>query len=145
MRFWIGLRSNKMVCEVIHKVSSFSQRAFIFLLVWIVSNEQLLAWVRNPVPISQLDTVSALKCFVPQVDASQKICNGIPQNEAGILSHCQFSDFPFYTCVCIFAGPHSAVLIRCIWLLVRLPQTATLTEQPQPRTASVRWSSASLS
>ncbi|KAG5717983.1 hypothetical protein E4T56_gene1729 [Termitomyces sp. T112] len=66
--------------------------------VWIVSNEQLLAWVRNPVPISQLDTVSALKCSTPQVDASQKICNGMPQNEGGLLSHCQFSDFPFYTC-----------------------------------------------
>ncbi|KAG6818372.1 hypothetical protein H0H93_005494 [Arthromyces matolae] len=68
------------------------------LAVWIVSNEQLLAWVQNPVPISQLDTVSALKCSTPQVDSSLKICNGIPQNENGLLSHCDFSDFPFYTC-----------------------------------------------
>jgi hypothetical protein len=68
--------------------------------VWIVSNEQLLAWVQNPVPVSQLGSVDALKCSTPQVDASQKICNGIPQNENGLLSHCAFSDFPFYTCVC---------------------------------------------
>ncbi|KAJ7439981.1 hypothetical protein FB451DRAFT_143851 [Mycena latifolia] len=66
--------------------------------VWIVSNEQLLAWVQNPVPVSQLDSVSALKCSTPQVDASEKICNGIPQNENGLLSHCPFPDFPFYTC-----------------------------------------------
>ncbi|TDL28107.1 hypothetical protein BD410DRAFT_782072 [Rickenella mellea] len=66
--------------------------------VWIVSNEQLLAWVRNPVPVSQLNTLDALKCSTPQVDASTKICNGIPQNENGLLSHCDFSDFPFYTC-----------------------------------------------
>ncbi|KAG6852640.1 hypothetical protein C0991_010259 [Blastosporella zonata] len=66
--------------------------------VWIVSNEQLLAWVRNPVPVSQLDTVDALKCSTPQVSATQQICNGIPQNENGLLSHCDFSDFPFYTC-----------------------------------------------
>ncbi|EIN14312.1 hypothetical protein PUNSTDRAFT_49130 [Punctularia strigosozonata HHB-11173 SS5] len=66
--------------------------------VWIVSNEQLLAWVKNPVPVDQLDQVDALKCSTPDVDASEKICNGIPQNEAGLLSHCAFSDFPFYTC-----------------------------------------------
>ncbi|KAF9011298.1 hypothetical protein BDQ17DRAFT_1387684 [Cyathus striatus] len=66
--------------------------------VWIVSNEQLLEWVRNPVPVSQLDTVSALKCSTPQVDSKLQICNGIPQNENGLLSHCAFSDFPFYTC-----------------------------------------------
>ncbi|KAG6855526.1 hypothetical protein H0H87_001566 [Tephrocybe sp. NHM501043] len=66
--------------------------------VWIVSNEQLLEWVRNPVPISELNSVNALKCSTPQVDASLKICNGIPQNENGILSHCAFPDFPFYTC-----------------------------------------------
>ncbi|KAF8215626.1 hypothetical protein K438DRAFT_1798990 [Mycena galopus ATCC 62051] len=66
--------------------------------VWIVSNEQLLAWVQNPVTVANLDSVAALKCSTPQVDASQKICNGIPGNEAGLLSHCDFSDFPFYTC-----------------------------------------------
>jgi hypothetical protein len=67
--------------------------------VWIVSNEQLLAWVQNPMPISQLDQVSALKCSTPQVNSTEKICNGMPQNEAGLLDHCDFPDFPFFTCV----------------------------------------------
>ena len=53
--------------------------------MWIVSNEQLLAWVRNPVPVSQLDSFSGLKCTTPAVDASLQICNGVPQNEAGAL------------------------------------------------------------
>ncbi|KDR85820.1 hypothetical protein GALMADRAFT_132466 [Galerina marginata CBS 339.88] len=66
--------------------------------VWIVSNIQLLQWVQNPVPVSQLSSFAPLKCTSPQVDTSQKICNGIPQNENGLLSHCAFSDFPFYTC-----------------------------------------------
>jgi len=66
--------------------------------VWIVSNEQLLAWVRNPVPVSQLNSFAPLKCASPQVDSSLQICNGIPHNEQGLLSHCDFSDFPFYTC-----------------------------------------------
>ncbi|PFH48892.1 hypothetical protein AMATHDRAFT_5410 [Amanita thiersii Skay4041] len=52
----------------------------------------------NPVPLCKLDSVSSLKCTVPQVDASLKICNGMPHNERGLLSHCGFSNFPFYTC-----------------------------------------------
>ena len=64
-----------------------------------MSNEQLLDWVRHPVPNSQLGNVASLKCNTPQVDASERICNGIPQNEDGLLSHCPFNDFPFYTCV----------------------------------------------
>ena len=67
--------------------------------VWIVSTGQLLDWVRNPVPASQLNNLDSFKCSTPQVDSSRKICNGVPQNEAGLLSHCAFPDFPFYTCV----------------------------------------------
>ncbi|KAI0829015.1 hypothetical protein BC628DRAFT_1315908 [Trametes gibbosa] len=65
---------------------------------WIVSSLQLLEWVRNPVPLSQLDSFDPLKCSTPAVDSSLKICNGMPQNEDGLLAHCAFSDFPFYTC-----------------------------------------------
>jgi len=65
--------------------------------VWIVSSEQLLAWTQNPTPVADLDGFDSLKCSTPQVDA--KICNGMPENEAGLLSHCAFPDFPFYTCV----------------------------------------------
>jgi len=64
--------------------------------VWIVSNEQLLAWMQNPKPISQLDEVEAFKCPTPQV--SEKICNGIPDNEEGLLETCPFADFPWKTC-----------------------------------------------
>jgi len=64
--------------------------------VWIVSTEQLLAWVQNPVPLSQLDSFAPLKCSVPQVN--QSVCDGIPANEQGLLDQCNFSDFPFYTC-----------------------------------------------
>jgi hypothetical protein len=65
--------------------------------VWIVSTEQLLAWVQNPVPLSQLNSFDPLKCSTPQVN--QSICDGIPANEQGLLDRCDFSDFPFFTCV----------------------------------------------
>jgi hypothetical protein len=64
--------------------------------VWIISNDQLLQWMKNPTKISDLNNFDGLKCTTPQVDA--KICNGMPSNEAGLLAHCAFSDFPFYTC-----------------------------------------------
>ena len=70
----------------------------VFFAVWIVSSEQLLEWVRNPVPVSQLNDFAPLKCSTPAVDSSLKICNGIPQNEQGLIELCAFSDFPFYTC-----------------------------------------------
>ncbi|KAJ7731234.1 hypothetical protein B0H16DRAFT_1329486 [Mycena metata] len=66
--------------------------------VWIINNAQLLAWMQNPKSIADLDQVDALKCSTPQVDTSEKICNGIPANEDGLLSHCDFPDFPFFTC-----------------------------------------------
>jgi len=66
--------------------------------VWIVSNEQLLDYVQHPVTVANLDSVNSLKCSTPQVDPSQKICNGIPQNENGQLSSCPFPEFPFFTC-----------------------------------------------
>ncbi|KAK7051762.1 family 4 carbohydrate esterase [Favolaschia claudopus] len=66
--------------------------------VWIVSSEQLLEWVKNPVPVSKLDSAVALKCSVPKIDAGLQVCNGVPQNEASVLQTCSFPDFTFYTC-----------------------------------------------
>jgi hypothetical protein len=64
--------------------------------VWIVNNRQLLDWVRNPVPVSQLNSIESFQCALPVV--SEKICNGMPSNEAGLLSSCPFTEFPFFTC-----------------------------------------------
>lgn len=69
----------------------------LFSLVWIVSSEQLLAWTQNPTPVANVNDFAPFQCSTPQVDA--RICDGIPANEAGLLSQCLFSDFPFYTCV----------------------------------------------
>ncbi len=69
--------------------------------VWIVSNKQLLAWMQNPVPASQLNTLDAFKCQVPNVG---HICNGFAKNN-DLLEHCisdvagdALNNAPFYTC-----------------------------------------------
>jgi hypothetical protein len=64
--------------------------------VWIISNEQLLKWMKNPTKVDDLNNFDGFKCATPEVDA--KICNGIPKNQDGLLQKCAFSDFPFYTC-----------------------------------------------
>ncbi|KAI5477686.1 chitin deacetylase [Pseudohyphozyma bogoriensis] len=66
--------------------------------VWIVSNSQMLEWLKAPVPISQLSNFTALGCSTPQVDPTLKICNGIEVNEVGLLTNCPFADFPWTTC-----------------------------------------------
>lgn len=98
--------------------------------VWIVSSEQLLEWVKNPKPISQLDQVDALKCATPNVDASKQICNGIPGNQKGLLNHCAFNDFPWYTCVRDNLA-HAVSSVTDMFIVVRLPQRATHRRQPR--------------
>jgi len=102
--FWTGHRCSQTVCKFLYSVKSLEFHFNNFHVVWIVLNKQLLGWVQNPVPISNLNSVDSLKCSTPQVDSSLQICNGIPQNENGLLSHCTFSDFPFYTCVSDFGS-----------------------------------------
>ncbi|GAA5827690.1 hypothetical protein JCM11251_001788 [Rhodosporidiobolus azoricus] len=71
--------------------------------VWIVSNEQMLEWIRNPVPLSRIDQVEALRCTTPDID--DKICNGLMPNQAGLLNKCNFEEFPWTTCYYCPATP----------------------------------------
>jgi hypothetical protein len=93
--------------------------------VWIVSTEQLLAWVQNPVPLSELDSFTPLKCSVPEIN--QSICDGIPDNEQGLPDLCDFPDFPFYTCVSLEGRFNSLVSDD---IIVRLSCGGTLSRQP---------------
>ncbi|GAA6011540.1 hypothetical protein JCM10207_002652 [Rhodosporidiobolus poonsookiae] len=71
--------------------------------VWIVSNVQMLEWMKNPVPNSQMGDVDAFKCTTPDID--DKICNGMPENEQGLLNKCNFESFPWTTCFYCPAEP----------------------------------------
>ena len=101
--------------------------------VWIVSNEQLLDWVRHPVPASQLNSIPSFQCTTPEVSASEKICNGIPQNQEGLLARCAFPDFPFYTCVSDFAtGTRGNLMLTALVDLVWMPNCSTKPWESQP-------------
>ncbi|GJN93919.1 hypothetical protein Rhopal_006978-T1 [Rhodotorula paludigena] len=66
--------------------------------VWIVSNKQLLEWMRNPVTNEHIADVEGLGCGSPAVPEDENICNGIPVNMAGLLNRCDFAAFPWQTC-----------------------------------------------
>ncbi|KDE02386.1 hypothetical protein MVLG_07058 [Microbotryum lychnidis-dioicae p1A1 Lamole] len=66
--------------------------------VWFVKNQQLLAWMRDPKSNNQIAQSPALQCSTPAVDASLKICNGLAQNEAGLLLQCPFTEFSWTNC-----------------------------------------------
>ncbi|KAF9020179.1 hypothetical protein BDZ89DRAFT_1138845 [Hymenopellis radicata] len=58
--------------------------------VWIVSTEQLVAWVQDPTPVVQLDNFNVLRCSTP--DVQENICNGMPERENGQAVQCTFPD-----------------------------------------------------
>lgn len=50
--------------------------------VWFVTNQQLLSWMRNPVPASELAHQPYMKCELP--DIKQEICNGLDDSGTGV-------------------------------------------------------------
>lgn len=99
-----GLASPTYAINAINKFLDWATTNSSMQNVWIVSNEQLLAWMQNPVPASQLNTLPEFKCSTPNL-GNQRICNGMPANQDGLLEHCisdtrgdALNDSPFYTC-----------------------------------------------
>lgn len=91
--------------------------------VWIVSTEQMLDWVRHPVPVSQLNTLESFQCALPAVQ--NNICNGMHPNEDGLIQVCPFNEFPFYTCV---SSPGFSLLCPRFRAILLFPREGMLTE-----------------
>ncbi|KAF9360162.1 hypothetical protein BGX34_007917 [Mortierella sp. NVP85] len=69
--------------------------------VWFVTNQQLLEWMKNPVPASQLADQPYMKCNMAAV--GKEICNGLDDTKSGspdkgLLEVCNFSSGPWSTC-----------------------------------------------
>ncbi|KAI8334427.1 hypothetical protein BC941DRAFT_454603 [Chlamydoabsidia padenii] len=69
--------------------------------VWVVSNEQLLQWMKNPVKASELANQPYMKCEKPVLPS--EICNGLDDNNSGgiddsLLNNCNFGTSNFKTC-----------------------------------------------
>ncbi|GAA5834205.1 hypothetical protein JCM5353_006950 [Sporobolomyces roseus] len=84
--------------ELRNMIQNFLDWAQAFPNVWLVSNQQMMGWLRDPKKNSEISQSESLGCKTPDVPADEKICNGIPQNMAGLLNRCPFEDFPWQTC-----------------------------------------------
>ncbi|KAF9109618.1 hypothetical protein BGX27_007399 [Mortierella sp. AM989] len=80
--------------------------------VWFVTNQQLLEWMKNPVPASQLASQEYMKCNIPVV--GKEICNGLDDTKSGaidkgLLETCNFANGSWSTCYgCPSAPPSPA-------------------------------------
>ncbi|CAO3576118.1 unnamed protein product [Absidia cylindrospora] len=72
--------------------------------VWFVTNQQLLQWMQNPVPNSQLASQPYMQCNVP--NTGKEICNGLENitisadgvASGGLLQNCNFNTTNWHTC-----------------------------------------------
>ncbi|CAO3632038.1 unnamed protein product [Cunninghamella blakesleeana] len=80
--------------------------------VWFVTNDQLLQWMQNPVPASQLSNQPYMKCDLP--NTGKEICNGLENitistegvASGSLLQSCNFNVTNWHTCYnCPNAAP----------------------------------------
>ncbi|KAI9021455.1 hypothetical protein CLU79DRAFT_753375 [Phycomyces nitens] len=88
--------------------------------VWIVTNQQLLQWMKNPVKASELGKQDYMKCQQPVI--AKEICNGLDDDnnhviDENLLNNCNFGTTTFKTC------------FNC-------PSTAPTLESPAPVSSS---------
>ena len=76
---------------------------------WFVTSQQLLEWMKNPVPADQLKDFAPFSCQVPKV--GKEICNGLDDNgdgtiDEGLIETCNFGNTTWRTCYgCPSADP----------------------------------------
>lgn len=107
---------------------------------------QLLDWMRDPVSNADIASSTALQCAVPDVPADLKICNGIEQNEVGLLNQCPFAEFPWW--VISHEGRRGRderkLTRRSCYTQIGPPATAALRRLPRPTTPPRRRTRASV-
>ncbi|KAF9160968.1 hypothetical protein BGX21_002233 [Mortierella sp. AD011] len=107
--------------------------------VWFVTNQQLLQWMQNPVPASELANQAYMKCDIPAV--GKEICNGLDDTksgtiDSGLLQMCNFAEGSWSTCYgCPVAQPSNSTPVPAA--AVAAGQTGYRT--PVPSTCAMEW------
>ncbi|KAG0026659.1 hypothetical protein BGZ81_006192 [Podila clonocystis] len=107
--------------------------------VWFVTNQQLLEWMKNPVPASQLAAQDYMKCTQPAI--GKEICNGLDDTKAGtvdsgVLETCNFVAGPWSTCYgCPKTMPTTADPVPERFVAASTPGYRT----PVPATCAMEW------
>ncbi|KAF9423958.1 hypothetical protein BGZ94_008114 [Podila epigama] len=107
--------------------------------VWFVTNQQLLEWMKNPVPASELANQEYMKCAQPVI--GKEICNGIDDTKTGtvdskVLETCNFVAGPWSTCYgCPKTAPTVADPVPERVVAASTPGYRT----PVPATCAMEW------
>lgn len=79
--------ANQLMVTMLNQFIDFAMTSPQFQNVWMINNKQLLAWMKNPVPASQLNTLPEFQCQTPNPN-QDKICSGIPAKENTVMLKC---------------------------------------------------------
>ncbi|KAF8955310.1 hypothetical protein BGZ46_002664 [Entomortierella lignicola] len=107
--------------------------------VWFVTNQQLLQWMQNPVPASQLANQTYMKCELPAV--GKAICNGLDNTNSGTLDNgllqmCNFPSGSWSTCYgCPTTEPTNSTPVPARVISAGQPGYRT----PVPSTCAMEW------
>lgn len=69
--------------DMLNGVLEFIQEAVSKPDVWLVTNQQLIQWMKNPVKASELGTQDYMQCKQPVI--ATEICNGLDDNHNGVI------------------------------------------------------------
>jgi hypothetical protein len=83
---------NNAIVSTLNQFLDFALASSQFQNVWMINNKQLLAWMKNPVPASQLNSLPEFQCQAPNPPQNE-ICSGIPAKENSLIIKC-ISDTP---------------------------------------------------
>ncbi|UZJ55063.1 hypothetical protein CBS101457_004383 [Exobasidium rhododendri] len=96
--------TNTAIVATLNQFLDFALASSQFQNVWMINNKQLLAWMKNPVPASQLNTLEEFQCQTPN-PSQAKLCSGIPAKEDSLIIKCisdtpgdSLNNSPFNTC-----------------------------------------------
>lgn len=121
--------ANQAMVTMLNQFLDFAMTSSQFQNVWMINNKQLLAWMKNPVPASQLNTLPEFQCQVPNPN-QDKICSGIPAKEDSVMLKCisdvqgdSLNNSPFNVSIC--RDYHKMQLIFTHFILAFIFRRAT--------------------
>lgn len=103
-----GLSADTSMIDATNKFLDWATTNSSMQNVWMVTNRQLLAWMKNPVPASQLNTLPEFQCQIPNI--KDHICNGLG-NYLDLTENCFNIDQNMYFLTCYgvrFCSSHSS-------------------------------------
>jgi hypothetical protein len=95
---WLAANASRVTA-----IEQFFQYAVSKPNVFFATSSQVIRWMQNPVPASEVPSMSEMFCPMPPTTSSSEICNGIDDNQnllvdEGVVNTCSYPSNNFQTC-----------------------------------------------